>query len=444
MARVRSSSEIAAIVPRIAERGRILSPEYFLFDAFPRYFPRGFEGIAKRTTYAFNSASTLRVSALREIGGYDPLFWLDYSDAHVYSRLNKSGKKIYVAGTIQVEHEFSMSDKKKRMTAERYRNIVDAGCAFWDMELGIIAGVWHTARLLLRLLKHLNRGDDPSIRRITWAMLVSRITQSRRQRIARWRAARGYRPVGCQEEVATSGAEAQRERVSVCMAAHNGERYIEMQINSILGQLESGDELIIVDDASTDTTRDCVRQIRDVRIRLVESEKNEGVLATFEKAIRKASGSIVFLSDQDDIWDPRKISTTLEAFHRDRKVKVVVTGTCLIDERGREIAEVRGKVKTRFSDGFVSNLIRNKYQGCTMAFRADLIPAILPFPVGYDVLHDVWIRSRNRLSGGGTAFIDEPLVRYRRHRGKCDGEWKAHAMAAVASSVRSFESSHLL
>jgi GT2 family glycosyltransferase len=412
--KIASCSEIAAIVPQIVEHGRVLSPEYLLFNSFSRYFPIGFQGVSEKATFAFNSASTLRVNSLREIGGYDRLFWLDYSDASMYSRLHKGGKKVYVAGNIQVEHQFTMTDKKQRLTAARYRNIVNAGSALWDMELGTLAGLWHTVRLFFRLFKHWVRRDDRSIQGITFRMLVKRITQSRSRRIAEWEAANGYRPE-LQHESRTSRTNGKRERVSVCMAAYNGERYIEPQVRSILDQLENRDELIVVDDASSDATRQCVKRIGDPRIRLIESRQNQGVLATFERAIREASGSLIFLSDQDDIWDPEKISTMILAFHHDRKANVVLTATCPIDDQGKELTDVDRLEKGEFSDGFLSNLIRNKYQGCTMAFRSSLLPEILPFPVGYDVLHDIWIGSRNKLSGGATIFIDKPLVRYRRH-----------------------------
>lgn len=187
--RVEASPEISAVVPQILEKGRMLSPNYFLLSAVPRFFHLGFVGIPTQATFAFNSASTLRVSDLREIGGYSPLFWLDYCDAYIFNRLNRNGKKVFIAGNIQVEHEFSMLDVKKRVTLERYRNIVQAGCAFWDMELGTLAGLYHTASLVYRLYKHWKRGDDPAIRRITLKMLKKRLLQSRKRRIEDWKRA---------------------------------------------------------------------------------------------------------------------------------------------------------------------------------------------------------------------------------------------------------------
>jgi len=180
---------VAAIVPQITGEGRMLSPNYFLFDVLPRFYPKGFVGIATRATYAFNSGSTLRVATLHEIGGYSPLFWLDNSDAYMYRQLQLHGKHVFVAGTIQVEHEFSMFDIKRRVSLARYQSIVDAGCAFWDLELGTFAGLYHTASLVYRLYKHWKRGDEPAIRKITLAMLKKRLFHSRKRRIEDWKRA---------------------------------------------------------------------------------------------------------------------------------------------------------------------------------------------------------------------------------------------------------------
>jgi len=190
---VERNCDICSVVPQIVGEGRMLSPNYFLFDAIPRFYKSGFRGIAPKPTYAFNSASTLRVSALSEVGGYSPLFWLDNSDAYIYHQLNQRGKRTFVAGDIRVEHEFSMFDIRNRVNAERYQNIVNAGCAFWDLELGTLAGLYHTASLVYRIYKHWRRGDDPAIRRITFEMLKRRVFRSKKSRIAEWRRAGGRR-----------------------------------------------------------------------------------------------------------------------------------------------------------------------------------------------------------------------------------------------------------
>lgn len=406
--------EVAAVVPQITGEGRMLSPNYFLFDVLPRFFPKGFRGISPRPTFAFNSASTLRIRALRDIGGYSPLFWLDNSDAYIYRQLHLHGRQVYVAGDIQVDHEFSMFDVKQRVSLARYQNIVDAGCAFWDLELGTLAGLYHTASLVYRLYKHWKRGDDPAIRKITRETLRRRIFQSRRRRIREWkRSLQATLPRMLVDR--EPDRDLTRPKISVCMAAHNGERYIVAQLRSIIPQLSANDEIILADDASTDRTLDCVRSLNDARIHIIESKMQQGVLLTFEQAIRQASGTVICLSDQDDEWHPKKISTILDALRSHPEITMIVSDAKLVDEEGAPIAGSWYAQRGNFTDGFLSNLVRCKYLGCTMAFRARLLRKALPFPRSRQILHDIWIGTVNKLSGGETLYLEEPLVFYRRH-----------------------------
>jgi glycosyltransferase involved in cell wall biosynthesis len=90
------------------------------------------------------------------------------------------------------------------------------------------------------------------------------------------------------------------DRVSVCVATYQGERFVAAQLQSILTQLSDGDEVIIVDDHSMDTTCERIVALGDSRIRLIRHDANRGVAESFEEAISQASGDVIFLSDQDD------------------------------------------------------------------------------------------------------------------------------------------------
>ena len=118
---------IGAIVPQIAAEGRQLSPNWFQFGAIPRWYRSGYIGVPAESVFAFNSGAMLRVDALKQVGGYDPRFWLDNSDAMIFSKLHEHGKRVYVAGDIQVEHEFSMKDMQRRMSAARVPECVVCG-----------------------------------------------------------------------------------------------------------------------------------------------------------------------------------------------------------------------------------------------------------------------------------------------------------------------------
>lgn len=210
-------------------------------------------------------------------------------------------------------------------------------------------------------------------------------------------------------------------KVSVCIAAWNGERHIATQLESILNQLGEHDEVIVVDDASTDGTRNCVRSLRDSRIRLIEHAANSGVQRTFEEAIRSASGDILFLSDQDDIWARNKVSIVLQAFQECPELDLAVSDAALIDEAGKPLADSYYSASGGFHSGVLVNLLHCKYLGCTMAFRRRVRDKILPFPAATTVFHDLWIGTATAVSGGKTIYIAQPLVYYRRHLSNVTG-----------------------
>jgi glycosyltransferase involved in cell wall biosynthesis len=202
-------------------------------------------------------------------------------------------------------------------------------------------------------------------------------------------------------------------KASVCMAVYNGSEFLRPQIESILAQLRPFDELVVVDDASQDGSYSILEGIKDVRLRLHRNDSNAGVLRTFERALKLASGDILFLSDQDDIWLADKLALAMQVFGSRPQVTMVASDVRLIDEEGRTINESFYATRGRFRGGPVHNLIKNKHLGCTLSFRRTMLEIFLPIPPDVP-MHDIWFGVLNSLYGR-THFIDRPLVAYRRH-----------------------------
>ena len=104
--------------------------------------------------------------------------------------------------------------------------------------------------------------------------------------------------------------------ISVCMATYNGEKYIRQQICSIISQIGEGDEVIISDDGSTDSTLDTIRSMADSRIRIVKGPCRRSPTLNFENALSHAQGDYIFLADQDDVWLPGKVSACVQWLNR--------------------------------------------------------------------------------------------------------------------------------
>ena len=201
-----------------------------------------------------------------------------------------------------------------------------------------------------------------------------------------------------------------KEKVSVAMATYNGEKYIKEQIETILNNLDDKDELVISDDGSSDMTIEIINKINDKRIKLLEGPR-KGLKKNFENAIKNTTGDVIFLSYQDDIWMENKVEKVLECFNNNNYI-LIQHDAVVVGENDKVIYESfaeHRKVKT----GVIKNLIKNSYHGCCIAFRKELIKEILPIPDNV-YLHDEWIGIVAELNGK-TYFLDEKLIKYRRH-----------------------------
>lgn len=199
-------------------------------------------------------------------------------------------------------------------------------------------------------------------------------------------------------------------KISVCLATYNGEKYIKEQVKSILYQLSDTDELIISDDISTDSTVAIINSFNDARIKVNINEKKLGVSANFNSALLKASGDIIFLSDQDDIWLESKVSTSL--FHLET-YDLIVTNCKVIDKNNITIHESYFDV-VNSGKGLIKNLYRSTYLGCCLAFNKKVLKAILPIPKNLMMYHDWWIGFIAE-QNFKVYFLNKPLLLYRRH-----------------------------
>jgi len=215
--------------------------------------------------------------------------------------------------------------------------------------------------------------------------------------------------------------------VSVVMATYNGRGYVAQQLGSVLSQLLPGDELIVVDDGSQDGTPELAEALNSPLVRVVRNPRNLGVLATFERGILMAHGDIVFLCDQDDVWLPGKRAAFVAAFEADPRVLVVVSDAELIDAEGEVTAPSFMRLRGGFHGGVWSTLVKNRYLGCAMALRRELLAVALPIPSTVP-MHDMWFGALASVVGR-VHYLALPLIQYRRHGGnvspaRAQGWWR--------------------
>ncbi len=197
--------------------------------------------------------------------------------------------------------------------------------------------------------------------------------------------------------------------VSICMATFNGESYIKTQVESILKQIDSHDEVIISDDFSKDRTCEIIKSFNDDRIILLENKVQSGVIKNFEKALQQSKGEYIFLSDQDDVWIKNKVKIFLQYL---KKFDVVQSDAVVVNSKLEELYPGYFDL-TQAKTGLLRNVLKNSYIGCNMAFSRRVLDMALPFPKDIP-MHDMWIGITGEFFFK-TFFIKEKLLLYRRH-----------------------------
>jgi glycosyltransferase involved in cell wall biosynthesis len=212
------------------------------------------------------------------------------------------------------------------------------------------------------------------------------------------------------------------------MAVYNGRRFLLEQVESVLAQLEPGDELVVVDDGSTDDSVALLAALDSPYIRLFSNPSNLGVIGAFQRGMRLARHSIIFLCDQDDIWLPGKRAAYVAEFARDPRVWIVISDAQMIDENGALVSESYMTVRGGFNPTVLGTLWRNRYLGCAMAVRRPLLEVALPIP-GNVPMHDMWLGALGRFFGR-TVYLPTPYMQHRRH-GRNASPWGSNSWLQI-------------
>lgn len=191
-------------------------------------------------------------------------------------------------------------------------------------------------------------------------------------------------------------------KLSVAMCTHNGGRFLKEQIDSILNQTLKVDEIIVCDDISTDNTLTILEEYSNKNpnlFKIYKNEKNLRSVKNFEKAISLCRGDIIFLSDQDDIWIPKKVEDYVQYFNENTEIKVVASNGFCIDENSiihekYSLWDVPNfLLENNIKFDYYSLIIysSNIATGASIAIRKEMVAKILPFPIIPNFHHDEWI-----------------------------------------------------
>ena len=215
--------------------------------------------------------------------------------------------------------------------------------------------------------------------------------------------------------------------ISVAIAAYNGARYIEKQLESILNQTCRADEVIICDDRSSDNTAEiCEKFIEKHNLdnwRVFVNEKNIGFCLNFYGAIEKCGGDIIFLADQDDEWLPERIKIMTQTLENHPEVSVLSARYDVIDENSETIENsgVTYLGEPSKFDGSIEYISAQSLIGCSyirgfsICMRKSIVPLIRKIDLKSLLAHD-WLIAMLGCVSGKTGILNTVLTHYRYHR----------------------------
>jgi glycosyltransferase involved in cell wall biosynthesis len=197
------------------------------------------------------------------------------------------------------------------------------------------------------------------------------------------------------------------------MAVRDGERYVRAAVESALGQTIPEIEVLVVDDASTDTTPEILEALADPRLRIIRNDEGAGLAGSLNRGLDEARGRFVARLDADDVALPRRLERQLVRLRTTPPVGIVGSAVLELDEEGRvgrahampaEPTEVRW-----------SALFSAPFYHPTVLLERDLLERHgLRYDSSFEESedHDLWSRLLERTAG---ANVPEPLVLYRVH-----------------------------
>jgi glycosyltransferase involved in cell wall biosynthesis len=224
--------------------------------------------------------------------------------------------------------------------------------------------------------------------------------------------------------------------VSVVIATYNMAEYLLVAVRSALDQTYRTIEILIVDDGSTDGTRDAVEPLlEDRRVRYFH-QQNHGQAAAKNHGVRESHGEYVAFLDADDMWEPEKLELQMPLFLGSARIGVVYSRLAYIDESGAEVrvadnelfrGRVTGPLLIRNFIGFGSSVVRKACFDQLGAFDD---------AIGMGIDYDLWLRFSTEYEFD---FVDRPLLRYRVWSGQMSNNCKSRYLSGIAIMHRFLE-----
>jgi len=148
------------------------------------------------------------------------------------------------------------------------------------------------------------------------------------------------------------------DQISAVIPLYNKAPYIGRALDSVLAQERLPEEIIVIDDGSTDGGGDLVKQFKDPAIRLVRQE-NQGISAARNLGISLAKGELIAFLDADDVWKPGFLKVISEMRELYPQAGIYATAYDIINPQGRRETLNFKLLPAHCEQGLINNFFHN-------------------------------------------------------------------------------------
>lgn len=217
--------------------------------------------------------------------------------------------------------------------------------------------------------------------------------------------------------------------VQILMSTYNGEKYLPIQLDSILNQTYPYIKILIRDDGSTDSTLRVIKSYakRNKNISFIQGE-NIGVIASYFELIRQCDKTVSYyaFSDQDDKWLPKKIECALKKIvhleGEEGRPVLYCSNTIITDENLNFISYENKRARPSFGNALVQNICT----GCTAVIDASLMRIVVNTKPQKIIMHDWWLYITATIYGN-VYYDKNAYILYRQHKNNVYGVKKSVA-----------------
>jgi len=227
--------------------------------------------------------------------------------------------------------------------------------------------------------------------------------------------------------------------VSVVTATYNMGKYLPIAINSVLNQTYPHVEIHVVDDGSTDNTREIMEQYKDDPRVYYYYQENQGQALAKNRGIEESKGEYVAFLDADDMWKPDKLDKQLPLFKTSEEIGVVYSDVAYMDGEGNILPKKSNKnyysgwiTQYLFVDNFInfnSTVVKRKCLEELGGFDVSL-------PMSID--WDLWLRISTKYQ---FVYLDEPTFYYRLWSGQMSHNFERRFKCTL-DIMRRFQKEH--